>query len=211
MYYDINLRSNWSEPSKVDSLPSLSPKLPTWLKFSYSPGWWWLGCPPTQWWLPDQAVEACHQVQDRLSLAEERPNTIGSSLAAREKHSHKHTSLLRFVAISNTKVKIASPKPSWHMQPFGKSQNIPFTPYHHPLSMLVFRQAFVRQFIWRRVISKYCFTFQLLRDKKGKKNYLWHIWKVVYSGSPWVKWVESTVLVPVSFTSGLCWFQISNW
>ena len=51
MYYDINLKSNWSEPSKVDSLPSLSPKLPTWLKRSYSPGWWWLGCPPTQWWL----------------------------------------------------------------------------------------------------------------------------------------------------------------
>ena len=50
MYYDINLRSNWSEPSKVDSLPSLSPKLPSWLKWSYSPGWWWLGCPPTQWW-----------------------------------------------------------------------------------------------------------------------------------------------------------------
>ena len=50
MYYDINLKSNWSEPSKVDFMPSLSPKLPTWLKRSYSPGWWWLGCPPTQWW-----------------------------------------------------------------------------------------------------------------------------------------------------------------
>ena len=111
-----------------------------------------------------------------------------------------------FFAISNISFKVI-PKLSWHMQPLGKSQNIPFTSYHHPLSMLVFRQAFVRQFIWRRVISKYCFTFQLLRDKKGKKNYLWHIWKVVYSGSPWVKWVESTVLVPVSFTSGLCWFQ----
>ena len=43
--------------------------------------------------LPGQAVEACHQAQDRLSLAEERPNTTGSSLAAREKHSDKHTSL----------------------------------------------------------------------------------------------------------------------
>ena len=43
--------------------------------------------------LPGQAVEACHQAQDRLSLAEERPNTTGSSLAAGEKHSDKHTSL----------------------------------------------------------------------------------------------------------------------
>ena len=59
--------------------------------------------------LPGQAVEACHQAQDKLSLAEERPNIAGSSLAAREKHSDKHTSLslLPFVAISNTKVKIA--------------------------------------------------------------------------------------------------------
>ena len=72
--------------------------------------------------------------------------------------------------------------------------------------MLVFGQAFVRQFIWRRVISIIAFNFNFYGTKKVKK-YLWHIWKAVYSGSPWVKWVESTVLVPVSFTSGLCWFQ----
>ena len=176
MYYDINLKSNRSEPSKVDSLPSFSP--------SYSPRWWWLGCPPTQWcWgigLPGQAVEACHQAQDRLSLAEERPNTTGSSLAAKRK-AFRQTYL---------------------SQPFARKSRLPLRqyrnypdPYHHPLSMSVFGQSFVRQFVWRRVISKYCFTFQLLWDKKMKKTTCDTFGKLSIVGAP-----ESSELSPLSWS-----------
>ena len=177
MYYDINLRSNWSEPSKVDSLPSLSPKLPTWLKWSYSPGWWWLGCPPTQWWLPDQAVEACHQAQDRLSLAEERPNTIGSSLAAREKHSDKHTSLslLPFfcniqyesqVCLTETILTHAAP---WQIPKYPLYLLTP------PFVNVGFRASICSSVYLKKGHFNYCFPFQLLWDKKGKKIPVTHL------------------------------------
>ena len=126
MYYDI-------KPSKVDSLPSLSPKLPSWLKWSYSPGWWWLGCPPTQWWwgkgLPSYLVRqwrlATKHKTDSLWLR--RGRTQPGPVLLQEKSIQTNIPLSAFCP----KVKIAFkaiPKLSWHTQPLGKSQNIPCTP-----------------------------------------------------------------------------------
>ena len=126
---------------------------------------WWLGCPPTQWWwgtgLPSYLVRqwrlATKHKTNSLWLRRGRTQSGPVLLQEKSIQTNNSLSLLPFVAISNTKVKIALPKLFWHL-----TQNIPCTPYHHPLSMLVFGQAFVRQLIWRRVISKYCFKSQLL-------------------------------------------------
>ena len=119
--------------SQLDSLPSLSPKLPTCLKWSYSPGWWWPGCPPTQWWwgkgLPSYLVRqwrlATKHKTDSLWLR--RGRTQPGPVLLQEKSIQTNIPLSAFCP----KVKIAFkaiPKLSWHTQPLGKSQNIPCTP-----------------------------------------------------------------------------------
>ena len=120
--------------------------------------------------LPGQAVEACHQAQDRLSLAEERPNTTGSSLAAKRKAFRQtylsqpfarksRLPLRQYRNYPDTRSPLANPK-------------ISLVPLSPPFVNVGFRAIICSSVYLKKGHFKILHTFQLLWDKKGKKKYL---------------------------------------